>query len=422
MTRRPQAPRAEPPARLELARRHRDLLEPAEREALAGAVRTLLSRPTAPYAEDFQVEAVREFAAERPGLELARDEHANLLVLWPGRGRGRPAGLLAFSAHLDHPGFHYEGVRGGRRRARFHGGVPARAMPGATVRFFDPHSGETCATARVGSVSRARDGGLVAAFTRWSGSARRGALGMWDLPAFELRGGRLQARVCDDLLGAAVTLALLDRLCAERHPQPVLGIFTRAEETGFVGCQGLLRSRALPSGTTVVGLECSPRRATARVGRGPVIRVGDAATIFEPSITHHLQEAAARLAQRASSFRFQRALMDGGRCESTAYNLWGVPAGGLCLALGNYHNVADSGPRKGRIAPELVAWSDLEGLLALMLETSRGWGRGEPRARMKARLDAVWEAEKGRLASSTARVSACAGSQLERGTREGSRR
>jgi len=414
---RARAPRGEAQARLALRRSPSGVLDADARAVLAEAVRALLSRPTAPYAEDFQVAAVREFVAARPGIELALDEHANVLVTWPGTGRKRrPA--LAFSAHLDHPGFLYAGKTAGRHRARFHGGVPLRAMPGAPVRFFDLRSGSTCATARVASVVKHDDGAVVAVLSAWSGTARRGALGMWDLPAFELRGGRLTARVCDDLLGAAATLALLDRLHSERHPGPVLGIFTRAEETGFIGCQGLLRSRALPRGTAVIGLECSPRRSTARVGRGPVLRVGDAASVFDPELTHRLQDAALRLTERTPEFRFQRALMDGGRCESTAYNLWGIPAGGLCLALAHYHNVADSGPRKGRIASELVAWNDLEGLLALMWETARGWARPEARARMLARLDRVWDLERGRLASSAARVTARARSRRPSTARE----
>ena len=221
----------------------------------------------------------------------------------------------------------------------------------------------------------------------------RGATGMWDLPAAEQSGRRLRARVCDDLLGAAAVLALLERARVERWKRPVLGIFTRAEETGFVGCQALLRAGSLPRGSSVIGLECSPRRATARVGAGPVLRVGDASTIFDPAITHHLQGCAAELARRTPGFRVQRALMDGGRCESTAYNLWGVPAGGVCLALGGYHNVVDSGRARGTIGPEFVDWDDYEGLLALLLEAARSWPRADS-ARMRERLDGIWAAEK----------------------------
>jgi len=199
--------------------------------------------------------------------------------------------------------------------------------------------------------------------------------------------------VCDDLLGAAAILAALSILAREGHPRPLAGVFTRAEETGFVGCQALLREGALPADCAVIGLECSPRRSTARVGRGPVIRVGDAASVFDPELTHHLQACAARIAERASGFVFQRALMDGGRCESTAYNLWGVPAAGLCLALGGYHNVVDAGPARGSIGPEFVDWHDHEGLLALLLEAARSFGE-PPAARMRARLDGIWTAER----------------------------
>jgi len=124
--------------------------------------------------------------------------------------------------------------------------------------------------------------------------------------------------------------------------------------------------------------------------------------VFDPGLTHHLQEAAASLAAREPSFRFQRALMDGGSCESTAYNLWGVRAGALCLALGNYHNC---GPR-GAIAPEFVDWDDLEGLIRLLVEAATTWRRHEPGARMRARLERIWAAERGRLAASARRLRA----------------
>lgn len=362
-----------------------------EREALRAATARLLARPTAPYVEDLVALEVARFAAERPGLVCEALAGGNLLVSWPGK-RARK-GVLALSAHLDHPGFHYVGRRAGVHTASFHGGVPLRAMLGAGVRFFDARDGRTTATARVVEAARDRKGRVGVRLGDFAGTARRGAPGMWDLPAARLAGRRLSARVCDDLLGAAAVLAVLDRAQAEGWERPLLGILTRAEETGFVGCQALLRERALPAGSAVIGLECSPRRATARVGRGPVIRVGDAASVFDPDLTHHLQAAAARLAERAPGFTFQRALMDGGRCESTAYNLWGVPAAGLCLALGGYHNVVDSGARRGAIGPEFVDWHDHEGLLALLLEAARTFGEA-PSARMRERLDGIWAAER----------------------------
>jgi endoglucanase len=387
------------------------LLADDERERALGFVRALLEPPTAPYAEDAQVDVVRAFVAARANFTLAEDEHANVVVTWEGSGAGSrskrraiaPGSVLAYSAHLDHPGFLYAEKRKGKHRAVFHGDVPERYFAGAPVRFHDVATRAALARAEVESVAREGDD-LVATLRSFEGVARPGLFGVFDLTPGRITGRRLHARVCDDLLGAAAILCTLDRLARAAHPARVVGIFTRAEETGFVGCQGLLRSGVLGPEIAVVGLECSPRRPTAKVGLGPVIRVGDRQSVFDPGLTHHLQEAAESLRERDPSFRCQRALMDGGSCESTAYNLWGVRAGALCLALGNYHNC---GPND-RIAPEFVDWDDFEGLVALMTEAATSWngGAGDAQAKMRSRLDRIWQREYNRLAASSRRIRA----------------
>jgi endoglucanase len=384
-----------PASRFVLPRRSSGVLAQPERERALAHARALLERPTAPYFEDGPLEVVRQFVRDRPGFELEQDEHSNLLVRWKGTQPG--AAALAFSAHLDHPAFEYLG----RRVARLHGGVPARFLPGALLRFHAPGEVEALATARIARVRRSRgDEAPQVELADVRGRLGEGCFGVFDLPSGVIRGGRLQARVCDDLMGAAAILATLERLADARHARPVLGIFTRAEETGFVGCLGLMRAGMLPQGTHVVGLECSPRRATARVGRGPVIRAGDKQSIFDPELTLALEEAARTLEQRVPAFRWQRALMDGGSCESTVYNHYGTRAAGVCLALGNYHNC---GPR-GRIAPEFVGWDDYEGLVALLSEFAAAHGGGDPRAKIEARLQRIWEREYNLLAVSSARL------------------
>jgi len=341
---------------------------------------------------------VRQFVRGRPGFELEEDEHSNLLVRWQGtQVAARGTAALAFSAHLDHPAFEYLG----RRVARLHGGVAARFLPGAQLRFHAPGEVEALATARIARVRRSRsDEAPQVELADVRGRLREGCFGVFDLSSGVIRGGRLQARVCDDLMGAAAILATLEGLAAAQHERPVIGIFTRAEETGFVGCLGLMRAGLVPPGTQVVGLECSPRRATARVGRGPVIRAGDKQSLFDPELTLALEGAARTLEERVPAFRWQRALMDGGSCESTVYNHYGTRAAGVCLALGNYHNC---GPR-GRIAPEFVGWDDYEGLVALLSEFARSFGGGNPRAKIEARLQRIWEREYNLLAVSSARL------------------
>jgi len=391
-----------PRARFVLPRAQRGVLAEAERELALEHVRTLLETPTAPYAEDHMLAAVRRVAASIGGLELRADEHQNLIVRWPGRGRAPRHGTLAFSAHLDHPGFLYHGRQGGRRGGKhvleFHGGVPVAYLKDAPVRLFELASGRACATARVAAVETRGDL-VLCTLADVRGRPHARSFGMFDLTPGAVRGRRLHARVCDDLMGAAAILTALALHARARHPAPLVGLFTRAEETGFVGCLGLVRSRALPRDLAVVGLECSPKRASARVGLGPVVRVGDRLTTFQPWITERLQEAVDELRAAHPDFRSQRALMDGGSCESTAYNHAGVPAGALCLALGNYHNC---GPR-GRIAPEYVDWDDHEGLVALLVASAARWSES-PGRKMTLRLNRIWQREYKRLAASARRI------------------
>lgn len=400
----PRAPRS----RFELPETHRGVLTDAERALALAHVRALLEVPTAPYAEDGPLAVVRAFAREH-GLALTEDRHANLIVRWKGTRRAKGP-VLAYSAHLDHPGFLYAGKRAGKHVASFHGGVPGRYLPGARVRFFDLATRAARATAAIASVKKEEDLYLCT-LDDVSGELNAGTFGMWDLTPGAIRGQRLHARVCDDLMGAAAILSTLAWCVRVKHPEPVLGIFTRAEETGFVGCIGLLRARSLARDVAVVGLECSPRRPAARVGHGPVVRVGDKLSVFSPWITRHLHDTAIALHGENTNFQFQRALMDGGSCESTAYNAWGVEAGALCLALGNYHNC---GPRD-HIAPEFVDWDDHESFVALMCAAARSWNTARA-GKMQLRLNRSWKREYNRLSASTRRIRAANARAARRAT------
>ncbi|MEY2746292.1 MAG: hypothetical protein RL112_1334 [Planctomycetota bacterium] len=391
-----------PPSRFALPRRHSGVLDEAGRQRALAVAQAFVSAPTAPYAEDAPFELVLGLYAGRAGFDVLVDEHANLVVVWTGaeepRSKSRVARrTLAFSAHLDHPGFLVEGRRGGRFVARFHGGVPAARLVGARVRFRRPGRPEPVATAVVDAVQP----GMLCTLREVRGKLSKGCFGVFDLADGVVSGTRLSARVCDDLLGAAAIVCVLEMLAESGHPRRVAGIFTRAEETGFVGCIGLLQARGLLSEADVVGLECSPKRAAARLGRGPVVRVGDKRSVFDPAISLELAAAAESLALRAPAFRWQRALMDGGSCESTAYNLWGVRAGAACLALGNYHNCDE----RGGIGPEQVDWNDFEGLVALLHELAAARARGSDAAgALRTRLQAGFERDANLLARSAARI------------------
>jgi len=318
---------------------------------------------------------LEDFAARRR-LETGFDRHGNLVVAYRrGRTWRRPE---AFCAHMDHPGFVADAMAGGAiLRATWRGFVPGELFPGAGVRFLS-----------AGQWIRGRVLNVRPRAHRWGGSRRcrlemrapvePGSIGMWDFPAPFVRGSRLYARGHDCVCGVAAVACVLDEAVRRELEGQFVAFFTRAEEGGFLGAIGAARSRSLPKKTVLIPIETSMALPTARLGDGVVIRVGDRSSIFTPWVTDWLCAAAARLAGRKRNFRCQRRLMDGGTCESSVYTSYGYEAGGLCLPLGNYHNVDW---KRMRLGPERIDLGDFEGLVLLLLELAadrkspRGAGR-----------------------------------------------
>jgi endoglucanase len=159
----------------------------------------------------------------------------------------------------------------------------------------------------------------------------------------------------------------------------VYGLFTRAEEVGFVGAIQLARNEVLPKAVTVVSLETSSAKGgPATMGGGPIIRVGDRTSIFDPLATAQLTQIA-----KERGIPCQRLLMQGGTCEATAYQLYGYRTAGLCIALGNYHNCADD----AKIAPEFVSLADIEGLVELCVALSMTQEVPDSMSRLRERLE-----------------------------------
>jgi putative aminopeptidase FrvX len=318
-------------------------MTPLDSQAVFQLTRPIWEEPTAPFHEAGMRRVIHDLLAPLPHVSVEQDEFGNLIARY--RHGARPA-RWAFAAHMDHPGW----VRppGGRPGEwTFLGGVPE------TVR----ESHKT----------------MIREF---------GDFAMWDLPVTEVRDGILHARACDDQGGCAAIVAMfheLERLGAEAE---VYGFFTRAEEVGFVGAIQLARSGTFQEPRlTVVSLETSAERAPARIGAGPIVRVGDKTSLFDTRATEEILQIA-----RDSGITVQRCLMAGGTCEATAFQLYGLTSAGLCVALGNYHNVTPD----GRIGAEYISLDDLAGLVALCREIAL---RTEPAGRtrvaelLKARLE-----------------------------------
>lgn len=295
------------------------------KERLLEIAETILSCPTAPFHEAAVRTAIVGLLRDFSQVELREDDFGNLIAHYHGVGAQTPA-RYALCAHMDHPAWVWPDGTGSERF--FLGGVPANYL--------------------------AKNHERVRSF---------GQFAMWDLPAYELRDDRIYSRACDDLLGCVAIVATLQRLSEESSPVNFYGLFTRAEEVGFAGAIAMAREGWLVrENVTVISLETSSERPPAKMGEGPIVRVGDKTSVFDQVVTAELIAAA-----ESAGVSAQRCLMSGGSCEATAFRLYGVRCGALCVALGNYHNC---GPDE-RIEPEYVSATDLRGLTAICTELAR---------------------------------------------------
>jgi endoglucanase len=306
-----------------------------EKEMLA-VVEALAKQPTAPFHEDAVRTEIEAQLRRCPHVKFARDGFGNVIAHYR-RGRGKLE--WAFAAHMDHPGW----VRGKDGEMTFLGSVPERYRINPKTKSF-------------------------------------GDFAMWDLPAFEIRTGQIHSRACDDLLGCAEIICLFNELEKRRAGVHCVGLFTRAEEVGFVGAIKLAQSKPLPPNVTILSLETSTPRGTAEIGKGPIVRVGDRVSSFDGPATAKLLAAA-----RREGIAVQRCLLDGGTCEATAYQLYGYTCAAASLALGNYHNCTPD----GKVAAEYVSVDDFTGMVRLCLATVlRGKKRGDPQQELRRKLEA----------------------------------
>ena len=357
----------------------------------------LCDLPTAPYAEEHVIAWLRDWAGRhRESIRSRQDAAGNLYLEYDGRPRGRIRSAkrppLVLEAHMDHPGFLVEKQRrDGRIDALFRGGVKPSHFKDAQVRFWSAGEWVKSRVLTVKTLAGKRPLKVLLAAPEGRARLAPGALGMWDLPDAAARRGLFAARVCDDLAGVAAMIGALEELLIQKVPAHVVALCSRAEEVGFAGVLAICEHGWIPRGSPVIGLETSKASAGAPQGGGPIIRVGDRTGIFSAGLTHFIAQAAGHLSDDDATFKYQRKLMDGGMCNSTAFAAYGYDAAGLCLALGNYHNmfdraavgpyapfrapVAKAGPG---IASETIHLGDFDGLVRLLVEVARRIGDYEP--------------------------------------------
>ena len=330
-------------------------------------LKSLCSVPTAPFAEARVVEFIRRFVREHRSLRLSEDTWGNLLIECAGSHPKARRSRLVFAAHMDHPAFVAGRMLDPKTlNAAFRGGVRPEYFKGTPVRFFDP-SGEV--VGRVMDVKVAEDGYPEAATISVPRAVERGAVGMWDVGAGRYRGKQFHSRVCDNLAGAAAALAMITQIATRPAPSTVAVLLTRGEEEGFIGAIGAVQNpRLIRKTDRLIVIECSAMQPYAPQGKGPIIRVGDKTSVFNSALTYFITHQAEALAKADKNFVYQRALMPGGTCEATVYDLYGYTAASICVALGNYHNMDTA---KKKIAPEYIDAADWKAMVKLFVRIAR---------------------------------------------------
>ncbi len=344
------------------------------------------SLPTAPFAEQFVVRYVERFVKARRGLRLSRDRFGNLLIEAKRRGGGGGPRWI-FTAHMDHPGFIARRMIDDRTlEADFRGWVLIDYVKQTKMRFFTDR-GEVAGTVIEARPDPAEKRAVPYRVTvRVNGPVEKGSPGMFDQGEARVRGGKLYSRGIDDLGGLAACLALLDELSKRPAKANVGVLLTRAEEEGFIGAMAaVLHPQLLRKSDRLIAIETSAMQPYAPQGDGVIVRIGDRTSVFNSDLSYFISHQAGKLVKRDKTFEVQRALMPGGTCEATVYDIYGYTAAAICVALGNYHNMD---PVKKRIGPEYIDLRDWKNMVKLFVEIARRGHEYEPGHKLlKARVE-----------------------------------
>ena len=356
----------------------------------------LTNIPTAAGREDRVIAWVERWVKSRRNLKLTYDEAGNLYILprRSSRARQAPAPLL-ITAHLDHPAFVVRHVEGRIVELEFRGGVHDPYFVGTRIDIIDEHDQSHRATITELNSAAKPFKVVEARLSRASEDVEAGNVARWALPKARVRKGILEAPACDDLAGVAAALSALDVIHRRKGMNHVGVMLTLAEEVGFIGAIAACRLQALPTDARLICLENSRSFPESPIGGGPIVRVGDRISVFDPRLTNRISQLMLSYAADHPTFTWQRKLMAGGACEATTFSSFGYESTCVCLPLGNYHNMVDidgvqSGKAPARIGPEFIAVDDYHGLVDLLiisaaeLDGSRGM---DIRGRMDQLLD-----------------------------------
>ena len=342
----------------------------------------LTAIPTAAGKEDRVIAWVRAWAKKRTNLKLSADKAGNLILRPVSKSKKRGVRPVYITAHLDHPAFVVHCINSPRNKnsgtveLEFRGGVQNPYFDKAKIIIFDQDDKPHRATifrldskAKPFKIAHAR-------LNKKTEAIRPGDVGRW---GFSGKGatptidkGILHTPACDDLAAVAVALATLDVLHRRKSMEHVGVLLTRAEEVGFIGAIAACKDRSMPRSSRLICLENSRSYPESPIGAGPIVRVGDRISVFDPRLTNRISLIMGEYAKRNPRYKWQRKLMPGGACEATTFSTYGYESTCLCLPLGNYHNMRDvdsvlAGKRPAKVGPEYISVDDYHGLIEMLI-------------------------------------------------------
>jgi len=327
-------------------------------------LRNITAIPTMSFREDGVATFVK-FYAMALGLNTKVDKFGNVLVWYGSKPKGP-----TFTAHMDHPGFEVIDGKKGMATIALWGKVDPEMCVGAKAVIYTADGPKRIRVGRREGNKKYLNRPLFT--VKAKGEFSKGDFGHFDLPALRIKGDRLETRAADNLMSVSAILDMFTRL--GREAKGACGLFTRGEEAGFLGAFGAMDGNIIPRGSPLIVLECSSaKHAKVKIGGGPVIRVGDWQSSYDPAIDRWIHDSASVVSKKLGrDFRFQRELLPGGRCEACVYIAYGYRTGGIALPLGNYHNQGPRGP-----AVEYVSHSDYENMVQLMMSLAKAKAPGE---------------------------------------------
>ena len=346
-------------------------------------LRELTALPTAAGREQRVIAWVKNWVRKRRNLQLREDRAGNLIITRltkTGRRKSSSAPLF-ITAHLDHPAFVVRSMLNDREvELEFRGGVNDPYFDNAEIEIFDQR--DRVHRASIDALdSRAKPfKRVIARLDSPADSLMPGDVGRWvfedggELPRVE--DGLLYTHACDDLAAVAAALAALDVLRNRKGMEHVGVLLTRAEEIGFVGAIAACKHKSVPKSSRLICLENSRSFAESPIDGGPIVRVGDKMSVFEPTLTNRISLLLMEHQKSHPEFKWQRKLMPGGTCEATAFSTFGYQSTCLCLPLGNYHNMTDidgvaGGKRPAKVGPEFISVDDYHGLIEMLIVCAR---------------------------------------------------